>query len=55
MPGELIGLRERVFRLLQEVPGARATGIVPWLVAVRQRIDARLERCPVEDAESLVA
>jgi hypothetical protein len=53
--GELIGLHGRVYRLLQEVPGKPATGIVPWLLAVRQRIDARLQSESTEDLESLVA
>jgi hypothetical protein len=53
--GELIGLCRCVLHLLEEVPGTRATGIVPWLLAVRQRIDARLPSSPVEDLESLVA
>ncbi len=53
--GELIGLRGRVFRLLQEVPGTRATGIAPWLLAVRQRIGARLASWPMEERESSVA
>jgi hypothetical protein len=53
--GELIGLHGRVVRLLQDVPGTRATGIVPWLLAVRQRIDAQLESWSMEDLESLVA
>jgi hypothetical protein len=53
--GELIGLHGRVFRLLQEVPGARTTGILPWLLAVRQRIGARLQSWSVEDLESRVA
>jgi hypothetical protein len=53
--GELIRLHGRVFRLLQEVPGPRATGILRWLLAVRQRIGARLQSWSVEDLESLVA
>jgi hypothetical protein len=53
--GELIGLHGRVFRLLQAVPGSRATGIRPWLLAVRQRIGARLQSWSVEDLASRVA
>jgi hypothetical protein len=53
--GELIRLHGRVFRLLQEVPGPRATGILRWLLAVRQRIGAKLQSWSVEDLESLVA
>jgi hypothetical protein len=53
--GELIGLHGCVFRLLQEAPGTRATGIVPWLLEVRQRIGARLQSWSMEDLESLVA
>ena len=53
--GELIGLHGRVFRLLQEVPGPCATGIRPWLLAVRQRIGTRHQSGSVEDLESRVA
>ncbi len=53
--GELIGLHGRVYRLLQELPGTRATGIGPWLLAVRQRIGARLESRSMENLESSVA
>jgi hypothetical protein len=53
--GELIGLHGRLFRLLQEVPGTRATGIGPWLLAVRQRIGARLQSWSIEDLASRVA
>ena len=52
---ELIGLRGRAFHLLNEVPGARATGILCWLLAVRQEIGARLQSWSVEDLESLIA
>lgn len=53
--GELIGLHGRVFHLLQGVPGTRTTGILPWLLAVRQQIGARLQSWSVEDLESRVA
>ena len=53
--GELIGLHGRVCRLLQEVPGTRAAGIAPWLLAVRQRIGARLQSWPADERESSVA
>jgi hypothetical protein len=52
---ELIGLHWRVFHLLDEVPGARATGVLRWLLAVRQEIGARLQSWSVEDLESLGA
>jgi hypothetical protein len=54
-PDELIRLHGRVSRLLAAVPGARATGIAPWLLAVRQRIAARLQRRSTEDPASSVA
>jgi hypothetical protein len=54
-PGELIALHGRVSRLLQEAPGTRATGIAPWLLAVRQRIGARLRSWSMEDPASSVA
>jgi hypothetical protein len=53
--GELIRLHRRVFHLLQGTPGARTTGILPWLLAVRERIGARLQAWSVEDLESRVA
>ena len=53
--GELIRLHCRVFHLLQRAPGTRMTGIRPWLLAVRQRIGARLQAWSVEDLESLIA
>jgi hypothetical protein len=53
--GELIGLRGCVLRLLQQAAGMRSPGIVPWLLAVQQRIDVRLEARSVEDLDSLVA
>jgi hypothetical protein len=52
---ELIGLHRRVFELLDEVPGARSTGILCWLVAVKQRIGDRLQAWSAEDLESSVA
>jgi hypothetical protein len=54
-PSELIGLQGRAIRLLQDVPGARTTGIAPWLLAVRQRIGARLQSWSMEDPASSVA
>jgi hypothetical protein len=53
--GELIGLHGRLFRLLQEVPGMGPVGIAAWLLAVRQRIGARLQSWSVEDLEARVA
>jgi hypothetical protein len=53
--GELIRLHGGVFHLLQGAPGAPATGISAWLLAVRQRIGARLQAWSVEDLESLFA
>jgi hypothetical protein len=53
--GELIGLHRRVWHLLQEVPAAPATGLRRWLLAVRQRIGAKLQAWSLEDLESLVA
>jgi hypothetical protein len=53
--GELIGLHGRVFRLLQSVPGMGPAGVAPWLLAVRQRIGARLQSWSVEDLEARVA
>jgi hypothetical protein len=52
---ELIRLDGRVIRLLGEAPGTRSSGISPWLLAVRQRIGARLPSRPFEDMESVVA
>jgi hypothetical protein len=52
---ELTRLDGRAFRLLGEAPGARSIGISPWLLAVRQRIGARLESRSFEDQACLVA
>ena len=52
---DLIRLDERAFRLFGEAPGARTMGISPWLLAVRQRIGARLESRSFEDQTCLVA
>jgi hypothetical protein len=52
---ELTRLDVRAFRLLGEAPGARTVGIFPWLLAVRQRIRARLESRSFEDQACLVA
>jgi hypothetical protein len=52
---ELIELHARAFHLLDEVPGTRASGILGWLLAVRQRIGARLQSWSVEDLEFLLA
>jgi hypothetical protein len=54
-PSELIELQRRAVRLLREVPGARTTGIAPWLLAVRQRIGARLQSWSMDDPASSVA
>jgi hypothetical protein len=53
--GELIRLHGRVFHLLQGAPGTRTTGILPWLLAVRELVGTRLQRWSVEDLESRLA
>jgi hypothetical protein len=53
--GELIRLHGRVFHLLQWAPVSQAGGILTWLLAVRQRIGARLQCWSLEDLESRVA
>jgi hypothetical protein len=52
--GELLRLHGRGSRLLGEAPGTGSSGISLWLLAVRQRIGARLPRS-FEDLASLVA
>jgi hypothetical protein len=52
---ELTRLDGRASRLFGEAPGARTIGICPWLLAVRQRIRARLESQSFEDQACLVA
>jgi hypothetical protein len=49
---ELIGLHGRVFRLLDAAQGARSNAILCWLLAVRQRIGARLESWSMEELDS---
>lgn len=52
--GELLRLHGRVGRLLGEAPRAGSSGVSRWLLAVRQRIGARLPRS-FEDLAPLVA
>ena len=54
-PGELIRLHGRVIRLLGEATGTGSKGIAPWLLAVEQRIGARLPSRPFDNRECLVA
>jgi hypothetical protein len=53
--GELLRLHSRAIRLLGEAPGTGSSGISLWLLAVRQRIGARLPSRSYEDLASQVA
>lgn len=54
-PGDLIWLHRRVFHLIEGAPVAQADGILTWLLAVRQRIGARLQSWSLEALEARVA